>query len=316
MVAMGTLVCVGLAGIGWIITIIVIAVTGGQRDEEVTARSKEPGFVPTPIAAGSQNRDVVAAMRAGSCRRNDVDRTRSAYLTAMRQRGAASTLRGKVALVHFKVSMPGVAWTPEASRAVTLTAATSREYLLEQAKRWRVTDLAIDAIEWPITTEIAIPPIRLDRNGKPSATDGDDLRKKTRVAIESALGRSMQTVISDIEARGYDNTGFLVSFPTGPRGVRDFAAPTGARGNAAELAYILEPDWNVAPRSLVATHELLHLFGADDLYEVRGVPPDEASDIMNAECSGLANAIIGETTAYAIGWSSVPPRRTFSFSDR
>jgi hypothetical protein len=218
--------------------------------------------------------------------------------------------------VHFKVSTPGASFTPAASRAITLSAEASRAWLLEQAERWRVDDLVIDAIEWPITSKVVIPAVHLEANKKPSAADGENLRKSTRLAIETAVGRSMQALVDDIESRGYDNVGFLVSFPTGPRGVRDFAAPTGAKGRAAELAYVLEPDWNVASRSLLATHEMLHLFGADDLYEVRGVPADELDDVMNAECDGLAKTIIGETTAYAIGWIAAPPKRAFSFSDR
>ena len=94
------------------------------------------------------------------------------------------------------------------------------------------------------------------------------------------------------------------------------AVPVNWHWVGAELAYVIEPDWNVPSRSLLATHEVLHLFGADDLYEIRGVPADEANDLMNAECDGLGGTFIGETTAYAIGWTKAPPVRSFSFDGR
>ena len=77
---------------------------------------------------------------------------------------------------------------------------------------------------------------------------------------------------------------------------------------------MLEPDWNVPSRTLLVVHELLHLFGADDLYEVRGVAPDDVNDVMNAQCDGLAPTHVGETTAFALGWTAAPPRRSYGFS--
>lgn len=310
------LVCLlALGGIGGIVTLIVLAVTGEKTPAPTSdGRPGSSGYVPPPLAPlATDDAEVARALRAGSCRRNDVERTKTRYLAATRQRGAASVLRGKVALVSFELSTPGTAFTPAASRAVTLTARTTRAYLLEQAKRWRVTDLSIDAIVWPLTTTSTIPTIRLGANKKPEAADGEAFRKATRHALESGIGRSLSVVVEDVQARGYDNVALLVSFPSGPKGIRDFAAPTGAKGDASELAYVLEPDWNPTSRSLVAAHELLHLFGADDLYEIRGVPTAEANDVMNAECDGLGATFIGETTAYAIGWTSTPPARSFTF---
>ncbi len=312
--ALAVLLLLALSGVGFVITIIVLAVTGNQSAETSAERSREPGVVPPPLPVADDH-SVIDAVRGGTCRRNDVERRKTSYSIAMRERGAASVLRGRVAIVHFKMSPPGTAWTPVGSRAVTSTAQATRVWLLDQAKRWRVDDLQIDAIEWPLTTTATIPSIRLDANKKPSATDGQVFRTTVRGAIEAAVGRTLSEVVADVEARHYDNVGFLVSFPSGPRGIRDFAAPTGAKGNAAELAYVLEPDWNATSRSMLAAHEILHLFGPDDLYEVRGVPRDETNDVMNAECDGLGPAVIGETTAYAIGWTTTPPPRSFSWSN-
>lgn len=310
-VAMGLVIALALGGIGAIVTVVVLGVTRGRSSEVAADASPAPGFVPAPLPP-REAREIVDGMRRGSCRRNDVERTKTRYLAAMRERGAASVLRGDVAIIHLLVTTPGAVWTPEASAAVRLTAEISRAYLLEQARRWSVTDLAIHPILWPVTTA-AIDPIRVEGNRKPSPEEADRFRKATRLAIEASLGRRMQAVVEDVVGHGYARVAFVVSFPAGPRGIRDFAAPTGSRGDAAELAYVLEPDWNPTSRSFLVTHELLHLFGADDLYEIRGIPRDEANDVMNAECDGLGQATIGETTAWAIGWTAARPTRTFSF---
>jgi len=321
-----------LAVIGLLVAAVVMERPEGEREAGGTGApargaprhpsrdpSRDPGApdlaVPAPLGR-LDDREVPLAMHSGSCRRNDVERRKLTYFTAMRGRGAAGTLRGKVAIIHLKMSTTTASWSARSSRSVTLTAAVSRDYLLAQAKRWKVPDLTIDAIEWPLATRFAMPPVRLDGRNKVAAGDGENLRKTTRLAVESAMGRSMQAVVDDLREDGYANVAFLVHFPSGPVGIRDFAAPTGAAGKAAEFAYLLEPDWNVTSRSALAVHELLHLFGADDLYEVRGIGQDEVNDIMNAQCDGLGPTTIAETTAFAVGWTAAPPRRAYGFSER
>jgi hypothetical protein len=333
-IGLAALGVVGGAGILAVVGVLVAAVvTGpsaggaatatpasGGAGSGAAARPGVPGLVvpaplgPTLDAAGA--RDVAAAVRRGACRRNDVERTRPSYLTAMRGHGAAGALRGRVAIVHVKMSAAGVTWTPTSERSVTLVAAASRDWLIDQARRWRVDDLAIDSIEWPLATRFAMPPIRLDARGRVVGSDGENLRHTTRAAMEAALGRPLDGVVEELRRRGYANVAFVVHYPGGRPGVRDFAVPVGSPGAAAELAYVLEPDWNVASRSLLVVHELLHLFGADDLYEVRGVAPDDVNDIMNAECDGLGPTHVGATTAYAVGWTASPPRRAYGFSAR
>lgn len=330
-VALGALGVVGGAGVLGVVGVLVAAViTGPSNGGSATAATTgarpgvaDPGAavglpVPAPLAAADPTiaGEVAGALRRGSCRRNDLERTKPSYLTAMRGHGAAGALRGQVAIVHFKMTAAGAAWTPRAERSVTLTAAASRDWLLAQARRWRVDDLRVDAIEWPLATSFAMPPVRLDARGRVVTTDGENLRRTTRSAIEGAIGRPLQAVVDGLRGRGYANVAFVVHYPGGRPGIRDFAVPVGSPGHAPELAYVLEPDWEVASRTLLVVHELLHLFGADDLYEVRGIAPDEVNDVMNAQCDGLGPTLVGETTAHAIGWTAAPPRRAYTFSPR
>jgi hypothetical protein len=317
LVAFLAVAALGVLGMG---VALAIVLTGGEESSSGSpsgsaAAGDRRSSVPTPMGA-DHDRDVTVAIHAGSCRRNDTHRRKPNYFTGMRGRGSAGALRGKVAIVHLKVSTTGGSWTPATSRSVTLTAATARDFIVREAKRYQVRDLVVDAIEWPVSTRLTLPPIRLDAQDKVSTADGEALRKQTRQAVEIALGRSLQAVVEDLRKEGYAETGFIVHYPTGPRGIRDFAVPNGSPRKDAEFAYLLEPDWNVASRSALAVHEILHLFGADDLYEVVGLAADEVNDIMNAQCDGLGPAHVGETTAYGVGWVDRPPKRAYGFSDR
>lgn len=316
-------VLIAVAAVLGVVGILVFAVaTRGVEAPAASAGSAAPSrpaaprvALPPPLSA-TADRDVAMALAGGTCRRNDLERTKTSYLTATVARGAASALRGRVAIVHVKMSMTGATWTPQGSRSVTVTAGAVRDYLLREGRRFHVTDLAIDAIEWPLATRFTMPQVRVDARGRVRADDGENLRKTTRAAIEATIGQPLQVMADGMRRGGYANVAFVVHFPHGPRGIRDFAVPVGSPGRAVELAYVLDPDWNATSRTMLVAHELLHLFGADDLYEVRNIAPDDVNDIMNAQCEGVGPTHIGETTAFSVGWLPRPPARAYAFSPR
>lgn len=57
----------------------------------------------------------------------------------------------------------------------------------------------------------------------------------------------------------------------------------------------------------VQAHELLHLFGADDLYNINSAQNYAVTDIMNYYSSDLIYSSIDPITAWAIGWHALPP---------
>jgi hypothetical protein len=288
---------------------------GGAATTPPRAASAAPTVALPPPLPASADREVAAALAGGTCRRNDLERTKTSYLTATVGRGAAGALRGRVAIVHVKMAMTGAAWTPQGSRAVTVTAGAVRDYLLREGRRFRA-DLSIDAIEWPLATRFTMPQVRTDARGRVRTDDGENLRKTTRAAIEAAIGQPLQQLADGMRRGGYANVAFVVHFPGGPRGIRDFAVPVGSPGHAVELAYVLDPDWNATSRTMLVAHELLHLFGADDLYEVRNIAPDDVNDIMNAQCEGVGPTHVGEATAFSVGWLPKPPARSYAFGPR
>ena len=54
-------------------------------------------------------------------------------------------------------------------------------------------------------------------------------------------------------------------------------------------------------------HEILHLFGADDLYNIRDASNFALTDIMNFQSKKLDDSSIQPITAYAVGWQKQKP---------
>ena len=63
-------------------------------------------------------------------------------------------------------------------------------------------------------------------------------------------------------------------------------------------------------------HELIHLFGADDIYRLTKVDPADDGDIMGGRCVLLRDTRIGEATAWAVGWKASPPARAYATGPR
>ncbi len=67
--------------------------------------------------------------------------------------------------------------------------------------------------------------------------------------------------------------------------------------------------------SSTVAHEILHLFGAEDLYDPYGRYPQREKlaqelfpeDIMNKGFSDINDAVVGEYTAYSVGWTDELP---------
>ncbi len=56
----------------------------------------------------------------------------------------------------------------------------------------------------------------------------------------------------------------------------------------------------------VQSHEILHLFGASDLYNIKAAKNYAMTDLMNYYSQELKYATIEPITAWAIGWANLP----------
>ncbi len=86
----------------------------------------------------------------------------------------------------------------------------------------------------------------------------------------------------------------------------------------AEYAYLLRKParkyWDAVP--YVQAHEALHLFGADDLYNITGGRNYAPRDVMHHSSKYLDASTIDSLTAYAIGWSRELPLTPFPVQTR
>ena len=81
-----------------------------------------------------------------------------------------------------------------------------------------------------------------------------------------------------------------------------------------EYAYILKEADTPYIEDIMYTqiHELLHLFGADDLYKVAGAENYYRDDMLHHPPNGLENVNISPITAYSIGALSSQPTTPFT----
>lgn len=63
-------------------------------------------------------------------------------------------------------------------------------------------------------------------------------------------------------------------------------------------------------------HEMMHVFGAADLYNIKGAKDYAVTDIMNFQSKSLTHSRVEPITAFAIGWQQIPPNAPFQILER
>jgi hypothetical protein len=63
-------------------------------------------------------------------------------------------------------------------------------------------------------------------------------------------------------------------------------------------------------------HEIMHLFGAADLYNIKNSSDYAVTDIMNFYSKSLVDSKVEPITAFAIGWQNKPPQAPFRILER
>lgn len=63
-------------------------------------------------------------------------------------------------------------------------------------------------------------------------------------------------------------------------------------------------------------HEMMHVFGAADLYNIKLASDYAVTDIMNFQSKLLPDSSVEPITAYAIGWQEDPPEAPFNILQR
>lgn len=259
--------------------------------------------------------EIESAFSVGRCDGPDNERTRKLY-NVKRMHGSAHALRGKIAAVHLRLGMPSMSWNASSEERVDHGALATARFLKDEATRHGVTDLEIDVVPWTLKSTYELPTLRVQPDQMLPPDQMDEIERDAGLAVETALGEPLETMVSDLKSKGYDEVAFAVYFPTTVT-VRDWASPAWWRTtNRAEVCYIFSPTKaRFASFAVVVSHETLHLFGADDLYRIVDIDSDDKGDPMDVSCSGYGGAHIGDATSYAIGWRTTPPPRKYGFKE-
>ena len=123
---------------------------------------------------------------------------------------------------------------------------------------------------------------------------------------------SINSFLSTLKSKEFASNALLIIHLN--KRARSFAEPCNHGWCNEEATYILEPVKNCRWQSLhyVLAHEVLHLFGADDLYNIRAAKNYVSADIMHYGSRYLEDSEIRSLTAYAIGWTNVTPSTPFT----
>ncbi len=266
-----------------------------------------PPLVPLAPKAGADGAGV------SSCSDGDArERDHAAYV-AERNRGLSRRMRGKVGVIDLRIaSAAAEPWTPLLVRRADLEAANARAFILQAAVRSQVTDLSLDIVPWTVTTDLARIDLPTDARGRADWGAVDALRARVLDTVRSATGVSVVQAARALKAKGYAEVAVMVRLPT-TRIIREFATASDAAG--LEVAFVQQPGQRMEPGTYV--HELLHLFGADDLYRLHDRDARDEGDVMGGPCGGaLQRATIADATAWAIGWRDAPPERLYAIGGR
>jgi hypothetical protein len=254
--------------------------------------------------------DVATIETTGRCVEVPVNERELAKYTVYPNAGSARALRGKVALIHLGL---GAANGMTETRATDLdkVAILQKWFYEEQAKRYGVTDLDLHIVPWPLTeVHPLMPTVAPSSRQLLSRKDEDEIALRARHAAETALGKTLETMVTSYQAQGFTSVGFLVYAPM-PGNVRSYAMPLSTKADTPEMAMVFPDERSLDAVAVTVAHESLHLFGADDVYRVKIEDDRDANDLMGESCRGFGTTVIGGMTAYAVGWSAVAPARKY-----
>jgi hypothetical protein len=308
---------------------VVVALFVGTDDTTTTTNVEDdkPITLPdthalTPIPNDKKaTAEEEHAWESGYCGDFSKERDRAEYF-ATRNEGSAKVLRGKVALLNIHMFSPTLKWTRTSDSDATQAALLAQRFVLEEAARYKVTDLQFDVIPWSLNTTLDLPGLNTNTADLLTVDTMRFIRDSSRQAVEVALGTHLESVVSDLRKSGYEQIGFIIYFPVTTE-ARDFAfmAYNTQPKDDPELGFIFTPVGKSAATefghlSVTVAHEAMHLFGADDLYRIQHIDKTDTHDLMGEYCSGYKQATLLDATAYAIGWINTPPPRPYPFVDR
>ncbi len=233
--------------------------------------------------------------------RTQTERTLNQSYKDLRQSGIAQMLRNKVTIAYFYID--DNRWSKWSNKARLKNSHNINQvtaWYKQQAKRYNINDLTFKTRYFFLRSPKGI--------GKEWVKERDFF-EYTSGLLAQQLGYSSIHSFIDSMRRKDPDTQVAIVFHNNAKS-RSFAA-TCPKNTNCKLEYVmLTEQVNSSATSWATTqtqsHEILHLFGAADLYNIEGAKNYAVTDVMNYYSKELKYATISPLTAWSIGWDELP----------
>ena len=234
------------------------------------------------------------------------ERPRSFY-TVMRNFGPAKHLTGKTVVAYLFIETNQSQWSSLDRQQAISTLEFAQQWYVKQAKNYQVAEPTFVNRVFHIEGD----PMMSRFHSTLSIQSPSDDDHFTRYVV-SKLGFDTPSQLLE-KLQQEDQADNAMLFLHLNKQARSFAWPCTYRWCEEEYTFILEPIKDPRWQSLHYTiaHEGLHLFGADDLYNIENAKTYATNDIMHYASRYLEDSEIDSLTAYAIGWSDFKPHTPF-----
>lgn len=241
---------------------------------------------------------------------NDINRERNnrqVYLASPHV-GPAAELRGNVVLIYiFLVDSGGNSWSLRDRAYVQRTWSTAQTWLQQKALHYG-SQVSFSQRLFLVDKN---PLIRRLRIGDIS-NHFKNVEQVASLVAEQLGYPDMQTLTEQIRRQQHADQAMVLLHLA--RDGRSFASRCLQRcTKLGEFAVLLESARRKQWQSLqyAQAHESLHLFGADDLYNIRKAKYYDVRDIMNYPSSQLQASTLEALTAWSVGLAGHKPKTPF-----
>lgn len=241
---------------------------------------------------------------------NDINRERNkrnVYLASPHV-GPAAELKGKIALIYiFLVDSGGNGWSLRDRTYVQNTWHTAQAWLQDKAQRYG-SHVSFSQRLFLVDRNPQIRRLRVgDFNSKFKNS------KHVAALVAQQLGYpDLLTFTEHIKAQEHADQAMVLIHLA--RDGRSYATRCMHRcSGLGEYAVLLESAHSKKWQALryAQAHESLHLFGADDLYNIRNAKFYDVRDIMNYPSSRLQVSTLDALTAWSVGLDVAKPHTPF-----
>ena len=262
--------------------------------------------------AGEDQRDALRQKMAklqDTIEKNEQERNNDTTYVALPNAGPGRILRGKVAVVYIFVDDGNISQWSKMNRQLALqNFARVAEWYKKRAQEY---DVAEPTFVERIFVYDKDPLLRnaLEKLSFKNYEVGYDLAERVAQTMgHDTVNGFLERIRKEEQA---DQAMMMMHLY---KDARSFARRCGRQcWGKAEYAYVFKTfdrkHWDAM--KYTQAHEGLHLFGADDLYNISGASQYAVRDIMNHTPRYLNQAEVDSITAFAIGWLEDVPEVPF-----